>query len=189
MRVITGAARGRLLETLPGEDIVRPTAQRVKEGVFSAIQFKIEGARVLDLFAGSGQLGIEALSRGACRCVFVDESREAACVVTRNLKRTGLDGAARVTVSGAERFLQHRKDPFDIVFVDPPYRKGLAEKVLKPLSEVVAEGGTVMCETERECVMPDRCGRLELKKSYRYGKTMIWMYTRPFDDGEEKADD
>ncbi len=188
MRVITGSARGRRLETLPGEDVVRPTAQRVKEGLFSAIQFKIEGARVLDLFAGSGQLGIEALSRGARACVFVDESRQAAAVVARNLRHTGLEGRARVTVSGAERFLQHQREAFDVVFVDPPYRQGTAQKMLGLLSDLVAEGGTVLCETERKCAMPDGCGRLALKRSYRYGRTTVWMYTRSVEDAGEDSD-
>ena len=84
MRVITGSARGRRLETLPGEDVTRPTTESVKEALFSMIQFDIEGRRVLDLFAGSGQLGIEALSRGARSCTFVENNRAAKQVVERN---------------------------------------------------------------------------------------------------------
>ena len=89
MRVITGSARGRRLETLPGEDITRPTSESVKEALFSMIQFEIEDARVLDLFAGSGQLGIEALSRGASFCTFVENNKSARAVTERNITQCG----------------------------------------------------------------------------------------------------
>ena len=96
MRVITGSARGRRLETLPGEDVTRPTSESVKEALFSMIQFEIEGRRVLDLFAGSGQLGIEALSRGAASCVFVENNKGARDVVERNILHCGLQDRASI---------------------------------------------------------------------------------------------
>ena len=117
MRVITGTARGRVLRTLEGED-VRPTTDRVKEAVFSIIQFEIEGRRVLDLFAGSGQLGIEALSRGAASATFVDMSKDSLSTVKYNLEHTKLGDNAKVVQTDALSFLKLTKDKFDIVFLD-----------------------------------------------------------------------
>ncbi len=184
MRVITGAARGKPLETLPGEEVVRPTAERVKEGMFSAVQFRVAGAKVLDLFAGSGQLGVEALSRGASLCVFVDASRQSTDVVLRNLRRTGLQQNARVLTGDSFRYLDHCKETFDLVLVDPPYRKDLCPRALEQLEGAVAPGGYVLCETEKEAEMPETLGGLALKKQYKYGKTRVWMYVRP-ETGEE----
>ncbi len=178
MRVITGTARGKRLETVAGDEVVRPTAERVKEGLFSAIQFRVEGARVLDLFAGSGQLGIEALSRGAARCTFVDQSREAVGVVMRNLRSTGLNAAARVITGDSLRFLQDCRDEFDLVFVDPPYHKGTVQAALDGLCGLVAPNGCVMCETELGCALPEQAGGLRLHKCYKYGKTMVWQYKK-----------
>ena len=138
MRVITGTARGRVLRTLEGED-VRPTTDRVKEAVFSIIQFEIEGRRVLDLFAGSGQLGIEALSRGAASATFVDMSKDSLSAVKYNLEHTKLGDNAKVVQTDALSFLKLTKDKFDIVFLDPPYASSLVTDSMKLLSDVVAE--------------------------------------------------
>lgn len=139
MRVITGTARGRVLRTLEGED-VRPTTDRVKEAVFSIIQFEIEGRRVLDLFAGSGQLGIEALSRGAASATFVDMSKDSLSAVKYNLEHTKLGDNAKVVQTDALSFLKLTKDKFDIVFLDPPYASSLVVDSMKLLSDVVAAG-------------------------------------------------
>lgn len=136
MRVITGTARGRVLRTLEGED-VRPTTDRVKEAVFSIIQFEIEGRRVLDLFAGSGQLGIEALSRGAASATFVDMSKDSLSAVKYNLEHTKLGDNAKVVQTDALSFLKLTKDKFDIVFLDPPYASSLVVDSMKLLSDVV----------------------------------------------------
>ena len=130
MRVITGKARGTLLKTLPGEEL-RPTAARVKEGLFSAIQFDIEGRRVLDLFAGSGQLGIEALSRGAEHAVFIDESADAVNCINANLRNTGLQASAEVRRGDYASYLFATQEVFDIVFIDPPYRNGLYDNAME----------------------------------------------------------
>ena len=132
MRVITGSARGRRLLTLEGMD-VRPTVSKVKEGIFSAIQFDIEGRKILDLFAGSGQLGIEALSRGAQLCVFVDNSRNSLDIVKKNLNACELEKNARVVLSDYSSFLAGKTELFDIAFIDPPYRKGIIDEVMKLL--------------------------------------------------------
>lgn len=176
MKVITGIARGRNLETMPGDDVVRPTSEKVKEAMFSSIQFLVPGARVLDLFAGSGQLGIEALSHEASYAVFVDENRGCIEIVRRNLKRCGFENNSRIVVSGAMRFLQHVSEPFDIIFVDPPYHHNTAAEILPLLAGAIATGGVVLCETERECKMPEVCEGLTLKKQYNYGKTSVWLY-------------
>ena len=131
MRVITGTARGKRLTTLEG-DQVRPTSDRVKEGLFNIIQFDIEGRRVLDLFAGSGQLAVEALSRGAAQAVLVDKSRKALQVAEENLKSTGLTSRAQAVQMEALAYLSTARERFDIVFLDPP-RSGSTEEFLDAL--------------------------------------------------------
>ncbi|MEG0750679.1 MAG: 16S rRNA (guanine(966)-N(2))-methyltransferase RsmD [Oscillospiraceae bacterium] len=176
MKVITGSARGKNLATLIGGDIVRPTSQRVKEGMFSAVQFHIAGARVLDMFAGCGQLGIEALSRGAALAVFVDESRDAAAVVTQNLKNAELYSSARVISTESLRFAKFCKEKFDIVFIDPPYRSELALPSLELVAPIVSDGGFVFVEADRRTEFPDVVGALSLHKRYKYGNVSVWLY-------------
>lgn len=178
MRVIAGEARGSKLAALPGMDVTRPTGDRVKEGMFSAVQFVLPGAKVLDLFAGSGQLGIEALSRGAAKCVFVDENRDAAAVVTQNLKSTGLYKKAVVANTEAHSFLSGTRDSFDVILLDPPYRCGTVEKVLPAVEKVLAEAGVVLAETELAAVLPETVGTLVRKKQYRYGTVLVSRYER-----------
>ena len=124
MRVITGIARGKRLVTVAGNDIVRPTGDKVKEALFSSIQFDIEGRRILDLFAGSGQLGIEALSRGAQSATFVDINDASLKVVKQNLDSTGLSDKAQVVKSDYATFALRSTQKFDIAFLDPPYQAG-----------------------------------------------------------------
>lgn len=189
MRVITGTARGQSLRTLKGEDVVRPTSQKVKEAMFSAVQFYVAGACVLDLYAGSGQLGIEALSRGAARCTFIDADREVVAVIKENLQKTRLYGGARVLTGDAERYIVSTKDQFDLVFADPPYKKETIRHILPLLGRVVSPGGFVLCETESSECLSDSAGALSLKKSYRHGQTTVWLYrndTEPILEGEEE---
>ena len=120
MRVIAGEARGRRLEALPGTDVTRPTLDQVKEAMFSIVQFDLPGARVLDLYAGSGQLGIEALSRGAARCVFLDENRDAVNIVMKNCKNCGVFDRSRVNIGEAARYLSACHEQFDLVLLDVP---------------------------------------------------------------------
>ena len=179
MRVIAGEARGRRLEALPGTDVTRPTLDQVKEAMFSIVQFDLPGARVLDLFAGSGQLGIEALSRGASRCVFLDQNRDAAAVVMRNCKACGVFDRSRVSVGDAARWLSACHEQFDLVLLDPPFRQGTLEEVLPAVDKVVAPGGIVLCESEEKLVLPAQVGDLTLRKQYRYGRVLLWRYTKP----------
>ena len=178
MRVNTGLARGRVIETLPGDDIVRPTSQKAKEAIFSALQFYVPGAEVLDLFAGSGQMGIEALSRGAAHCVFVDSSREAIAVIKRNLNNTGLFKSASVAETDAMRYIQRCKNTFDLVYADPPYRKDLSGEVVQYLERILNEGGLAAVEAEKEAVLPEAVDGIRLRKRYDYGNTSIWLYEK-----------
>lgn len=175
MRVITGSARGRRLETLPG-DTTRPTGEKVKESLFSAIQFDIEGRRVLDLFAGSGQLGIEALSRGASGCVFVDKNTEAVQVIKRNLQHTGLSERSQVLGTDALSYLSRPGDRFDLVFLDPPYASELLIPVLEKVEPLVNDGGILVCETDDTVSLPECFGRFSLARTYRFGHTYVWLY-------------
>ena len=122
MRVIAGTARGKNLQALPGEDVTRPTINRVKEAMFSSVQFLVPGARVLDLFAGSGQLGIEALSRGAKSCIFVDRSSDALAIVKANCKTAGVDRQSDIRQAEALPFLANIRGPFDLVLPAVPLR-------------------------------------------------------------------
>lgn len=178
MRVITGSARGTRLEAPEGLD-TRPTSDMTKEAVFSILQFEVEGAAVLDLFAGSGQMGIEALSRGARSCVFVDTSRQAQEVTRRNLAAAKLGDKARVAAMEAQSFLSGCRDTFDIALLDPPYGKGLLEKLLPDVAGKMNEGGIIVCEMERTEEPPENAGSFSLYKTYRYGKAKVATYRKP----------
>lgn len=175
MRVITGSARGRRLAAPTGMD-VRPTADKVKEAVFSVVQFDLAGSAVLDLFAGSGQLGIEALSRGANSCVFVDSSRVSVETAKENIAAAGFKNEATVMTSDAEQYLRMCRQAFDIAFIDPPYRKGLIEKVMPLLEGHMSDRGIALCEHEKGLTLPESFGRLAKRKTYRYGKTEVTLY-------------
>lgn len=177
MRVITGLARGRRLETPEGLE-TRPTSGKAKEAIFSAIQFEIEQANVLDLFAGSGQLGIEALSRGARFAVFVDSSADAYAAILRNLNSTGLMKSARAARMDALTFLKSTREKFDIIFLDPPYASGLAAEALPLCAAAASEGGVIICETDKDVYMPDCAGDFVCVKKYQYGRNTFHMYRR-----------
>lgn len=175
MRVITGSARGRKLEQLSGEE-VRPTTDRVKEAVFSIIQFNIQGRRFLDLFAGSGQMGIEALSRGAKEAVFVDNRRESVETVRRNLKSTGLEKNSRVVPMDSVSYLTLNREPFDIVFLDPPYGIGLLQAALSKTEKIMNKGGIIICESPYTEELPKQLDEFILYREYKYGKIKITTY-------------
>ena len=176
MRVITGSARGRRLKTPEGMDI-RPTTDNVKESVFNILQFDIEGRRVLDLFAGTGQLGIECLSRGAREVVFIDQNRDAVKIVKENLKACGF--SAPVLQQDALSYL-NCCGKFDLIFVDPPYDAGLYKPVLEKINsiDILSEGGIILCESRRETDMPEMPAPYYLRKEYRYGKVKLSLYSK-----------
>lgn len=177
MRVITGSARGMTLRTLEGDN-VRPTTDKVKEAVFSAIQFELEGRRILDLFAGSGQLGIEALSRGAKNAVFVDADKNAVKIIKENLAKTKLDSLATVAQTDSITFLMMTDKIFDIAFLDPPYETGLLQKALSKIDEHIAEGGVVICEHPFREELEDEIGGLKKYREYKYSKTAVTVYRK-----------
>lgn len=184
MRVIAGSARGRKLRTPEGNDF-RPTTDRVKEAMFSIVHFDLDGARVLDLFSGSGQMGIEALSRGAAHCVFVDSSRDSFEITKENVTNSGFYNSSRLLMMDSIEYLKLGRHQFDVVILDPPYNKGILLEVLPLLERLVADGGKVLCEHEQGLVLPESVGRLELKKKYRYGKIEVTLYHIPIDTEEE----
>ena len=169
MRVITGIARGRKLIEPEGMDI-RPTTDNVKESIFNIIQFDIEGRKVLDLFAGTGQLGIEALSRGAESCVFVDQSKAAVKLVKDNLKKTQLENA-RVVQGDSISFLAGR-EKFDLVFIDPPYAMECSADAAERLADagILANGAIVVLESGEEEIDLESLARFEVIKSTHYVK-------------------
>ena len=153
MRIITGKARGTKLQTLAGE-ATRPTAERTKEAIFSIINFDIAGARVLDLFAGSGQLGLEALSRGAEYAVFNDSSREAAAIIRANAEKTRMIDSCEILSTDWQPVLRRfaGRERFELSFLDPPYAGGFLPKVLGKMIEwdLLSEGAVIVCESANE---------------------------------------
>ncbi len=176
MRVITGTARGRRLKTPENYDI-RPTTDNVKESIFNIIQFDIEGRRVLDLFAGTGQLGIECLSRGAAEAVFVDESSAAVKIVKENLKICGLSAA--VMQCDAIGFLRGC-GKFDLIFIDPPYDSDIYNEVLKTINsvDILSDGGIIICEARRDRQLPEMTAPYKKQREYNYGKVKLCKYTK-----------
>ena len=179
MRVITGKARGVVLKTPEGM-ATRPTSDRVKEALFSAIQFDVPTARVLDLFAGTGQLGIEALSRGAGSAVFIDAREDACKLVRENLRRTRLEERARVIRSDYAIFLENCRESFDIILLDPPYGEKFLENALKMITEIdiLQSGGIIVTERpsgkELLCDLPG----YTRSKDYKYASTVLTFYRK-----------
>lgn len=183
MHVITGSARGVRLETLPGEQ-TRPTSERAKEAIFSMLQFDLEGRRVLDLFAGSGQMGLEALSRGAASAVLVDRAKEACAVIGRNAVKTKLaDRTALLQTDAATYLARCSEKPFHLVFLDPPYAAGLLPDVLRTLAarDLLTPGATVVaeCADPKDLFGGDEAlaAKYEILKSKRYGVAHVFFLT------------
>jgi len=178
MRIITGSKRGKKLTALEGIE-VRPTTDRVKEALFDILQFSIEGRRFLDLFAGSGQIGLEALSRGAAQAVFVDVFRDSIRVVEKNVAATGFADRSRIVQADYAAYLQRERENFDIAFLDPPYRTGLLQKALPLTAGRMNPGGVIFCEHPIDEELPERAGEFSKHKTYRYGKIMLTSYRIP----------
>ena len=187
MRVITGSARGRRLKELEGME-TRPTTDRVKEGLFSALQCDIEGRKVLDLFAGTGQLGIECLSRGAASAVFVDRRADAVKLIRENLRLTELEDRARVVAGDSMEYLKSIREPFDIIFLDPPYAAGLLEPAIAHIAkfDILAPHGIIAAEHPAARVLPALAPPYRLHRTYRYGKIGLTVYRR---SGNEKNEE
>lgn len=173
LRITTGIAKGKVLKTLEG-NATRPTSERIKQAVFSSIQFDIEERRVLDLFAGSGQMGLEALSRGAASVTFIDLAREAMDIVKENARKCGFFDRCRYLVSDWKNFIRKAsgKDRYDLVFIDPPYHLECAEEAVRKLqnADMLAKGAIVVCECGSEDFQAERLSSFEILKSTGYGK-------------------
>ena len=191
MRVITGKARGVTLKT-PDGMTTRPTTDRVKEALFSIIQFEIPSANVLDLFGGTGQLGIEALSRGAKSAVFVDAGEPACRLIRENLKRTKLEAQGRVIRSDYLSYLDRTKEQFDIIlldrcretydiiFLDPPYAEVFLETALKCIAEIdiLQSGGIIVAERPLGKDLPWEFDGFQRSRDYKYGNTLLTVYRK-----------
>ena len=179
MRVITGKARGVVLKTPEGMQ-TRPTTDRVKEALFSIIQFDIPGCRVLDLFGGTGQLGIEALSRGAKSAVFVDASDAACKLIKENLKRTKLENDAKVVRSDYMEYLRRCRETFDVIFLDPPYAEVFLENSLNCIIEIdiLQTNGIIVTERPLEKELSWDIPGYTRSKDYKYGNTLITLYRK-----------
>ena len=179
MRVVAGKARGTILKTPEGLQ-TRPTADRVKEALFSIIQFDLPGARVLDLFGGTGQLGIEALSRGAGAAVFVDQSAQACKLIKENLRRAKLESNAKIITSDYLRYLQTSNETFDIILLDPPYAEVFLENCLNFITEIdiLHSGGIIVCERPvGKDLFLDFNGYTR-SRDYKYGNTLLTVYRK-----------
>ena len=179
MRVISGKARGTSLYSLDGSH-TRPTTDRVKESMFSIINFYIPDGVVLDLFSGSGALGIEALSRGAKKCYFIENSRGAADIVKKNIEKTNLSENAVLKVIDYKTFLNSVDEKFDVILLDPPYNKKMCDEAMKIIYErqLLNDDGVIVCETEYpEVITTD----FEKKKDYKYGKTKLSVFVNKDD--------
>ena len=187
MRVITGSARGCRLKELEGME-TRPTTDRVKEGLFNIIQFDIEGRKVLDLFAGTGQLGIECLSRGAVSAVFVDRRPDAVKLIRENLKATSLSERARVVSGDSMEFLKSLREKFDLIFLDPPYEAELLEPAIAHIAkfDILSPHGIIVAEHPAGRVLPALAEPYRLHRTYRYGKIALSVYRRGGNEENEE---
>jgi len=182
MRVIGGSVRGRPLAAFTGREI-RPTPDRVREALFSILYSRrgpLIGCMVLDLFAGSGALGIEALSRGAAQARFVEHSRQAIDTIRRNVQACGFDARAKVSFDDVWRALPvlAGDGPYELIFADPPYGRDLAPRLLQEIERcrLLADDGLLCLETAPADAVPDRAGSLQLLDRRRYGATMLHFY-------------
>lgn len=180
MRVISGKARGKKLLS-PSNDDIRPTLDRVKENIYNILGFKIRDAIVLDLFSGTGGLGIEALSRGAEKVYFVDKDKASYQLTNKNISLANLDeNAITLNLDAESAIVKFHKDniKFDYIFMDPPYNKGIIEKMLQQLEKynIIQDGGLIIVETDREEVLPEKSGKLILEKIKLYSSTKVSFY-------------
>ncbi len=179
MRVIAGKAKGVVLKTPEGLQ-TRPTADRVKEALFSIIQFELPGAKVLDLFGGTGQLGIEAISRGASSCVFVDANDAPCRLIKENLRRAKMEQEGRVVRADYLQFLQQCRETFDIILLDPPYAENFLENAIKMISEIdiLKSFGIIVAERPVEKELFLEIEGYKRSKDYKYGKTFLTIYRK-----------
>ena len=179
MRVIAGSARGIVLKTPEGMQ-TRPTIDRVKEALFSIIHFDLPGAKVLDLFGGTGQLGIEALSRGAASATFVDQAEPACRLIKENLRRSKLENAGKVVRGDYMEYLSRCREEYDIILLDPPYAEVFLENALKRITEIdiLRSGGIIVAERPVGKDLPWDFPGFTRSKDYKYGTVLLTLYRK-----------
>ena len=177
MRIIAGTARSLPLKTVEGMD-TRPTTDKIKETLFNVLQAEVPGAYFLDLFAGSGQIGLEALSRGAAYCVFIENNRKAAKCIEDNIAFTKFDKESRLLVSDVSSGLHtlEGRYTFDLIFLDPPYRTGLLQQALPLTAALMNDGGLIIAEHPQDEEVPEAAGDFVRGREYRYGKILLTVY-------------
>ena len=183
MRIITGRAKGIRLETLEGNN-TRPTSERAKEAIFSMIRFDLEGRDVLDLYAGSGQMGLEAVSCGALSATFVDKSKEAAAIIRKNIEKTKLSGECNLFCADVNDFLRTIKGrkKYDIVFIDPPYALHAVPGTLNALlsNEIIKPTSMIVCESEESDIFENNADlkkKFDILKCTKYGAAHVTILT------------
>lgn len=178
MRVIAGEYKGRRLES-PADDSVRPTTDKVKEALFSILSDRIWESRVLDLFSGTGNLGIEALSRGAKKVIFADNSRESIGMIKRNIAHCRAEEGSKIAAGDYKKILMNVDEKFDIIFLDPPYGKGLLQDCFKLIAErgILAEDGVIVAEHRKEEKLPEEFYGFTKVKERKYGIVMLSIYS------------
>ena len=186
MRVITGSARGRRLKELEGME-TRPTTDRVKEGLFNVLQFDIEGRKVLDLFAGTGQLGIECLSRGAAHCDFADSAPAAMKVIRENVAVCGFSQRAAFYQKDFTAVLAVPGKKYDLIFLDPPYETELLETAIAHIArhDLLNVHGMMIAEHPVDKALPALSAPYRMGRTYRYGKIAVTIYHRDGDEGAQ----
>lgn len=181
MRIISGHARGKQLAIFQGKEI-RPTSDRVRGSIFSILTSRLGGfneLRVLDLFAGTGAMGLEALSRGAGQTVFIDSGRQSHQLLEKNCQNCGFTAKSRRIVSDVQKALPRQTQPFDVIFLDPPYRQGLVDNVIQAISELdlLKPGGIICAEEDKSYPVSDTIGQYEQIDHRIYGSTAIYLFT------------
>lgn len=177
LKIISGSNKGKKI-IFPVRETTRPTSNIVKEAIFDIIQFDILDSSFLDLFSGSGQIGLEALSRGAKHVTFVDHDTICKKYLTQNLKNININNKYEIINTDVNIYLLKCDKIFDIIFLDPPYNSGWVDKILKNITKNISETGTIIAETERSELLLETHGDLKIKKEYYYGRKKLTVYKK-----------
>ena len=177
MRIISGDLKGRRLNT-PRSNKIRPTTDKVKESIFSMLMSYIEDSVVIDLFSGTGNLGLEAISRGAKHCYFGDNDRESLVLTKENIKYCQVENQTTIISGEFERVLERISDKADIIFLDPPYKAGLLERCLKKIEDlsILSEDGVIVIEHGKREILEDQIGIFTKIKEKRYGTILVSLF-------------
>lgn len=191
MRIITGIAKGRKIKAPSGMD-TRPTLDRVKESIFDILACKIEGKNILDLFAGTGNLGLEAISRGANKCIFVENNRDTYKILQENVTSLGFQKECELynrDSFASLKFFHNNNNTFDIIFLDPPYGKGYIEKAISAIDgeDLLNDDGIIVCEYDEKDLIPDTVGKIRSYRTEKYGRVKISFLTQGGDHDKNSS--